>query len=295
MEKKQRKKEILENTFLKGVYDLHVHTSPDVSPRKYSDIELAECFKEAGMAGGAIKNHFADTAGRAAVLRDLYPGLKIAGGIVLNRSVGGLNPEAVEKTAKMGGRMVWFPTLDSLEFQKSKSRERGERWQQSAGADSLLTVFDGNGQLKKEVFEILELAAKYHMVVGTGHISAREGLSVIAAGKERGVERMVVTHADNPSDFYSVEEQREAVRMGAVIEHCYFTSYYGKTAIEEIRRQIEAVGSSRVILSTDFGQLDSLRSDEGMREYAQKLAESGMKEKEIKRMMCDNPAELLEG
>ena len=26
---------------LNGVYDLHIHTSPDVVPRKYSDLELA--------------------------------------------------------------------------------------------------------------------------------------------------------------------------------------------------------------------------------------------------------------
>jgi hypothetical protein len=28
------------NDMIKGVYDLHVHTSPDVVPRKCSDIEL---------------------------------------------------------------------------------------------------------------------------------------------------------------------------------------------------------------------------------------------------------------
>ena len=61
------------NELLKGTYDLHVHTSPDVAPRKCSDIQLAERMRAAGMAGGAIKSHYLDTAGRAGILRELYP------------------------------------------------------------------------------------------------------------------------------------------------------------------------------------------------------------------------------
>mgnify|MGYP000423500525 CR=1 FL=1 len=38
---------------LNGVYDLHIHTSPDVVPRKYSDLELARRLAERGMAGCA--------------------------------------------------------------------------------------------------------------------------------------------------------------------------------------------------------------------------------------------------
>lgn len=41
---------------LKGAYDMHIHTSPDVSPRKSTDIEIAEEWKTAGMKGGVVKN-----------------------------------------------------------------------------------------------------------------------------------------------------------------------------------------------------------------------------------------------
>ena len=70
---------------LKGAYDMHIHTSPDVSPRKSTDLEIAEEWKTAGMKGGVVKCHFADTTGRAAILSALYPDLKIYGGLVLNR------------------------------------------------------------------------------------------------------------------------------------------------------------------------------------------------------------------
>ena len=65
---------------LKGAYDMHIHTSPDVSPRKSTDLEIAEEWKTAGMKGGVVKCHFADTTGRAAILSALYPDLKIYGG-----------------------------------------------------------------------------------------------------------------------------------------------------------------------------------------------------------------------
>ena len=80
------------NDMIKGVYDLHVHTSPDVVPRKCSDIELGRRLAAAGMAGCALKSHYFDTAARAGLLQEQFPQLRIVGGVVLNRSVGGVNP-----------------------------------------------------------------------------------------------------------------------------------------------------------------------------------------------------------
>ena len=89
---------------LKGAYDMHIHTSPDVSPRKSTDLEIAEEWKTAGMKGGVVKCHFADTTGRAAILSALYPDLKIYGGLVLNRQAGGINPGRWDRTYRRTGR-----------------------------------------------------------------------------------------------------------------------------------------------------------------------------------------------
>lgn len=35
----------------RGGYDLHVHSAPDILPRKMDDIEMAERIKSSGMAG----------------------------------------------------------------------------------------------------------------------------------------------------------------------------------------------------------------------------------------------------
>ena len=94
------------NELLRGLYDMHIHTAPDVVARKCSDLEAAQRMLAAGMRGGAIKSHYLDTAGRAQLLKEQFPTLHIVGGITLNRSVGGLNPCAAERSAQAGGKML---------------------------------------------------------------------------------------------------------------------------------------------------------------------------------------------
>ena len=271
------------DNYLKGVYDLHVHTSPDVVPRKCSDIELGRRLVEAGMAGCAIKSHYFDTSARAALLEEQFPQLHVAGGVVLNRPAGGINPDAVERSAQAGGRLVWFPTLEARAYK----RFHGER-----DLEAYLTVLDETGGLLPQAWEVLEAAARNHMTVGTGHLSAREGMTLVAGAARLGCQ-MVLTHADNPADQYTVEQQVEAVRQGAFVEHCFFTTYFGRTPIEEIALQIRAVGCDRVILTTDFGQPKSPYSDEGMAQYIRLLSEQGFTRAELYQMTAENPKKLI--
>ena len=275
------------NELLKGTYDLHVHTSPDVVASKCSDVQLAERMRAAGMAGGAIKSHYLDTAGRAGLLRELYPELTIVGGIVLNRSVGGLNPAAAERSAQAGGRMLWFPTMDSRSYQQYHHRN-----DPNADLSRCLTVLDEQDRLLPEVLDVLDVAAAYHLATGTGHLSAHEGMILVKEGLRRGC-RMVLTHCDNPANFYTVEQQVEAVRWGAMIEHSYLTTLWGRTPIEEIARMIQATGCENVFLTTDYGQPKSPYTDEGMLQYAQDLLGQGFTEEALDRMTRRNPARLI--
>lgn len=277
------------NDLLRGAYDLHFHTSPDVTARKCSDIELAHRLVQAGMKGCVIKNHYFETAARAALLREQFPELEIVGGITLNRSVGGLNPYAVEKVAQMGGKFMWFPTMDALHYQRYQHRT-----DLTTDLSGLLQICDDNGNLLSEAQAVLSMAAKHNLIVCTGHISPEEGLAVLREGSRLGIAKMIVTHADNPANRYTIEQQKKAVQLGAFIEHCYFTTYYGRTPIADIIQQIQSVGTQHVFLSTDFGQLSSPHSDEGMRGYAESLLEKGLTDKEIRQMICDNPKQILQ-
>src|SRR5207244_9840957 len=108
------------------VIDIHAHSDPDTRPRSIDAIDLARLAKERGMRGLVLKNHYESTAALAYVVRKVVPGIEIFGGIDLNRSVGGINPEAVERMVLMKGgwgRVVWLPTFDS-ENQVRDSKEK---------------------------------------------------------------------------------------------------------------------------------------------------------------------------
>ena len=273
---------------LHGIFDLHIHTAPDVKERKCSDPVLAQQLHEAGYSGFAIKSHFNDTSARAMLLQAAYPDMHIAGGIVLNRSAGGLNPFAVEAAAAIGGRFVWMPTMDARSYQHFQHPQRP-----AAEQAAYLSLLDEDGKPARALHEVLETAAAHDLITATGHVSAREGLAMAAAAREHGVKRILITHADNPADSYTIEEQQAAVALGAMIEHCYFTIAYQKTSLEEMVHQIRAVGSENVLLSTDFGQLNSPCPRDGMEAFLQQLLTQGITERELTIMTVQNPRRLL--
>src|ERR1700712_3810847 len=101
---------------LNGVIDIHAHSDPDSVPRSIDAIDLAKLAKSRGMRGLVLKNHWESTASLAYIVRKEVPGLEIFGGIDLNRSVGGVNPAAIERMVLVKGgygRVVWLPTFDA--------------------------------------------------------------------------------------------------------------------------------------------------------------------------------------
>src|ERR1700687_5091865 len=97
---------------LDGVIDIHAHSSPDARPRSIDAIDLAKLAKARGMRGLVLKNHWESTAALAYIVRKEVPGIEIFGGIDLNRSVGGINPAAVDHMIHMTGGVGkggWVP------------------------------------------------------------------------------------------------------------------------------------------------------------------------------------------
>ena len=81
---------------IKGLIDFHTHAAPDVFGRAVDDDELAGLAASRQMEAVVFKNHVTHTADRAYLVRKHVPGIKVFGGVTLNRAVGGLNPQAVE-------------------------------------------------------------------------------------------------------------------------------------------------------------------------------------------------------
>ncbi|MDO5544736.1 MAG: DUF6282 family protein [Eubacteriales bacterium] len=289
---------------IKGAYDLHVHSAPDVLPRKMNDIAMAERIKQSGMAGYAIKSHFFCTSERAELMHELYPEVDYIGTITLNSSVGGINPTAMEMACRSGVKLVWFPTCDS-EHERAHTfngdpNKKLPFWariiieMKEAGIEApTVNCLDGNGELTQNVLDTLDIIAKYNVILTTGHISHEEAYKLIPEAVKRGVKNIIITHASFPTTFYSIEDQKMFVSYGAKIEHCYTTWATGKCDWETTVSQIRALGAENVVLGTDLGQSTSIYPDEGMLEWAERLTAEGFSAEEIRTMMVYNPRKLL--
>lgn len=289
---------------IRGAYDLHVHSAPDVLPRKMDDLEMACRIRDSGMAGYAIKSHYFCTSERAELVRESCPECDAVGAVVLNSSVGGINPTAVEMAARSGAKIVWFPTCDSshelshvFDGDPNKKLPYWAKIIIQMKEDGIqapaVRILEESNRLKPEVMDVLAIIAKYNMILATSHISHEEAFALVEAARDHGIKNIVVTHVDFPTTFYTIEEQQRFVQMGAVMEHCYTTWASGKVDFEVTKEQIRQIGPENCILATDLGQKTAVYPDEGLLEFAKRLYDSGFTKEEIRLMAVENPKKLL--
>ncbi len=270
--------------YLEGAVDLHVHSAPDVDRRRFDDLELARAAKEAGVGAVLIKSHQNSTVERAWLVSQCVPGIRVYGGLVLNETVGGLNPAAVRLALKLGARQIWMPTRSA----RNHRLHHGE-----AGGISIL---DGQGTVLPVVVEILQDMAKSDCILGTGHLSPQETTALLDAASNLGVSKILVTHPEWGPTYYSYEEQKElAKRVNVFFERCFVSTTHlcGNVPFETIERAIIETGVERTILSTDLGQPETPPPAEGLRLYAERLLSTGFSVDQIRAMMQANPERLL--
>jgi Family of unknown function (DUF6282) len=288
---------------IQGAYDLQVHVAPDVIPRRTDDIDLAKDFLTHGLRGFVLKSHYIPTAERAKVVTRAVLGIEAHGAIALNHSVGGLNPVAVEISGRSGAKIVWMPTVDAANETAGRvdgGTDKLPFWakiQREIAAAGItrppMTVLDSAGRISADVIHCLELIAKHNMILATGHLGRHEIFPLVRAAREARVQKIVITHAEFPSQDLSAEEQLELAKTGAIIEHCFTTYHTNKAPWETVFANIRSTGVEHCILSTDLGQSTNPPVAEGFAMFAQKLLEAGFSIAEISRMSVVNPINLL--
>ncbi len=289
---------------ISNAFDMHIHSGPDVLPRSGDDIDFAQRMAQAGMNGYIIKSHYFNTAERATLARKAVPGVNVCGAVALNGAVGGVNPIAVQLAAMSGAKLIWFPTTDAKHEQESMfgpsapPPEKLPFWakivqelrKQNINCPPVSVLKDG--KLTGETYDVLDIAAKFDIVVATGHLDHEETFALAKAAKERGVKKLLITHVTFPTTFYTIDEQKELIGYGAYVEHCYTTYATKKVEFDVIPAQIRAVGCEHVVLATDLGQPTAIFPDEGLLKFSEALLEKGFTEKEIHMMNGDNPRML---
>jgi hypothetical protein len=289
---------------LQGAYDLQVHVAPDLIERRIDDLDLAKEFLAHGLRGFVLKSHYIPTAERAKVVSKAVPGISAYGAVTLNHSVGGLNPVAVEIAGRSGCKIVWMPTVDAAN--ETAGRLDGPNvklpfWakiQRELAATGIapppLSVLGANGEISEVARRCIEAIAKYDMILATGHLGRAEIFKLVRAASGMGVRKIVVTHAEFPSQNLTADEQCELAEMGALIEHCFTTMHTGKAPWEAVIDSTKKVGAERCLMSTDLGQTINPPVAEGFAMFAQRLLEAGFTVEQIRRMAVTNPAAYVE-
>ena len=131
------------------------------------------------------------------------------------------------------------------------------------------------------------------MILATGHLGRKEIFQLVKTAKQMGLKRVIVTHAEFPSQNLTPDEQLELSNMGAMIEHCFTTMYTRKAPWDVYFESVRKVGPERVILSTDLGQTINPPVAEGFAMFAQKMLEAGFTKAEVRRMAVTNPENLI--
>jgi hypothetical protein len=285
---------------IQGAFDLQVHVAPDVIGRRIDDIDLAREFLAHGLRGFVLKSHHVQTGERAQVVSKAVPGIAAYGALTLNHAVGGLNPVAVEIAGRSHCKIIWMPTVDAenetagLPGATHKKLPFWAEIQQELSVMGIspprITVLDSSGQISQPTRTCLELIARRDMILATGHLGRREIFPLVKTARNMKVRKVIVTHAEFPSQNLSAEEQVKLAAMGAMIEHCFTTMHTGKASWNAVLLSIRTVGPESCILSTDLGQTINPPVAEGFAMFAQKLLDGGFSLDEVRRMAVTNPA-----
>jgi hypothetical protein len=287
----------LDSDYFRGSIDFHVHSAPDVTARLYDDLELVQKAAKAGMGAIVLKNHVTPTADRAVLAHRVFPDIEVYGGVVLNETVGGLNLRAVETMERLGagrGKVVWLPTIDAAHHRQILK--------QTFGGLRVARY----GHLMPEMKEILQYIADHDLVLGTGHVSPAEILTVIPAAKRLGVKKILVTHAMASVPGLSLEQMQAIADQDALLELTYVNTLMGDNAVEadhqawqqvsmqDMAAAIQTIGAEHFVLSTDLGRALDPSPIEGYRSFLEELAAAGISESELYLMSHTNPEKLLQ-
>ena len=284
---------------LRGAIDMHAHTAPALFKRHIDDAALAETATDFGMRGFVLKDHYSSTTGRAHYVNRLYPGVEAFGAVVLNRSVGGLNPYVVEAAIHYGAKVIWMPSNHSKHhadyFSMPDYPQFGRLRKQLPGEG--VTVFEEDGRtLTGAATTICEIVAENDVALATGHLSLEEVTTLLEAARVAGVTRFIVTHANWSLCKLDLAVQKELIAKGATIEYvassCVSPIFWEQQP-DELARWITDLKGNNLVLGSDLGQFAGPPHPEGLRMLLAALLELGVPYEYLEKMTKVNCAGVL--
>lgn len=293
----------LDLDLLRGGIDIHVHQAPSLFHR-HNFIDCVRDAREKGMRAVVLKSHHMMTTDRAADAMRQVEGIDVYGAITLNLVHGGINPFAVDHALRMGAKIVWMPTIDTVQQLKHFGQLGGYGSRQSfelpefyADAEPI-TLTRPDGELVPGLDHCLNLIKKYDAVLAVGHVSPEETLALVKAASAAGITKIVVDHPYLPfTELSDLEKQQELVDHGAILNYAFsmLTPKWFSVAVPQLVENLKIIGPENIVLSSDLGQLHNPLPAEGLRSYVQILLEEGVTGDEIELMLSAKTAELVYG
>jgi hypothetical protein len=276
---------------------MHVHSGPSPFPRRFDHVEAAEDGARIGMRAMVAKSHHHNTQMDLLAMKGRLAGVAATayGGIALNSTVGGLNVHAVRMCLRMGGKVVWFPTISSGRHLECHPEDGAFPTTTVPLTLERIDIVDDAGKLKPAVTEILDEVRDQQAVVNGGHMYPEYIRTLFEAAKDRGITRMVVSH---PDFVIGAEPElcRELIGLGAFVEHeigMYDPEGLQAWDVRQLLAWIEELGPEHTVLASDFGQAANPKPVDAWLRVGAALLDMGLPEKDLRRMVRDNPTFLL--
>ncbi len=282
---------------LENAIDIHIHSNPSLFTRVGSDLDIARHAAGHHLAAILLKNHFESTVGRAYLAGQVVEGVRVFGGLVLNRCCGGVNPVAVETSIRLGAKQIWMPTMDALGHARVFGHAGGFGYQESGTKipHEAITILDPAGKISEETKIVVQLARQHQVMLGTGHLFREEIFQLARFCHREKFDRLVITHPYFDPPKLSPTDQAQLAQLGATIELCGGNLYPipGTAKLSDFLNSIKTVGVQSIVLSSDAGQPRKSMPAEVLRVFAQCLMEKGVTQADIDIMTKTNPARLL--
>jgi hypothetical protein len=287
------------DALLEGAIDIHCHSGPAAMPRILDHHEAMLDAAALKFRAVLFKDHYYLGVAHSVILEKLVPdtGVRLFSGVALNNASGGINPYAVDHAIKIGGKIVWMPTLSAANhIDKSSTETKNFPTSAKKMLPAIpLTVLDANGKLTDDTKVILDLIAEGDIILAGGHLAAYEQLLMFDEAVRRGVKKMLVNHPTYVIGCTD-EDIRSLVSMGVYMEHslCMFIEgRASKWPATELARLIRLAGVDKTVLSSDLGLTGSPRPVEGFRTTVANLLDLQFSHDEIRTLVGDNAAKLL--
>jgi hypothetical protein len=162
-----------------GRWDMHCHVSPCLIPRWGTAIDAARSAQTRGFAGMMLFAHHASTYREAALAEQAIPGIRVIGGVTLNRVCGGLISDCVRIHLASGVRLFSLPTFDALAHIRVLGAGRSLAREIVHGSvEQGISLLDGD-VLHDAVLRVLDLLASHGAVLCSGHIGTEELAAVV--------------------------------------------------------------------------------------------------------------------